>query len=307
MINNLLNRQQLAHNKELYERYGIKRSIFRPIGSHDFANTDQLAADKPWLDQENALDRLQTHPDFGGFSEEWQEQLRGFVKNGYMVLRNFYSPQEVDQLNTAVDQLLRDAQTGFNYTGRKIMDAHLQSELIDKQYFRNEALLRLLNFAMGRQVVPFQTINFLEGSEQKAHSDSIHMSTAPEGYLIAAWTALEDIHEGNGPLFYFPGSHRMPYVTCQDYASGNTRWLLGHESYKRYEDKIEAIVEEQKLSKEFFRGQKGDVFIWHANLLHGGAPIRQEGSTRKSMVAHYFCEDVICYHEISQRPALLKR
>jgi hypothetical protein len=23
------------------------------------------------------------------------------------------------------------------------------------------------------------------------------------------------------------------------------------------------------------------------------------------MVAHYFCEGVICYHEISQRPALL--
>jgi hypothetical protein len=34
-------------------------------------------------------------------------------------------------------------------------------------------------------------------------------------------------------------------------------------------------------------------------------PVKQEGSTRKSMVAHYFAEGVICYHEISQRPALV--
>ncbi|MEM9917512.1 MAG: phytanoyl-CoA dioxygenase family protein [Bacteroidota bacterium] len=305
VINNLLNRQKLQHNKELYKKYGLKRSIFGNIGSHDFKPSD-LSEEIPWLDRPNALERLTQHPDFEKLPTEWQGQLRQFIQEGYMVLKGFYSPEEVDRLNKEVDGLLQNDKAGFNYTGRKIMDAHLISSVVDQHYFRNQRLLRLLNFAMGRPVVPFQTINFVQGSEQKAHSDSIHMSTEPAGYLIAAWTALEDMHEGNGPLFYHPGSHRLPYVTCQDYASGNTRWQLGKESYKKYEDKIEAIVQQSAMPKKYFLGNKGDVFVWHANLLHGGSPISQEGSSRKSMVAHYFCEGVICYHEISQRPALLK-
>ena len=51
--------------------------------------------------------------------------------------------------------------------------------------------------------------------------------------------------------------------------------------------------------------KKGDVLVWHANLLHGGMPVVHPALTRKSMVAHYFAEGVICYHEISQRPAVM--
>ena len=30
------------------------------------------------------------------------------------------------------------------------------------------------------------------------------------------WVALEDIDEGSGPVFYLPGSHRLPYVMTED-------------------------------------------------------------------------------------------
>jgi len=222
-----------------------------------------------------------------------------------MVLKGFYTSDEIAELNAEVEGLRQKGDVDFNYTGKKIMESYKHSELIDQQYFKNTRLLDILNFVMGKKVVPFHTINFIQGSEQKAHSDSIHMTTEPEGYLIAAWTALENTHEKNGPLFYYPDSHTLPYITCQDYDSGNNRWLIGNNSYKKYEHKIAEIIDQKNLSKEYFFAEPGDVFIWHANLLHGGDPIKQEGLTRKSMVAHYFCEDVICYHEISQRPALI--
>ena len=50
---------------------------------------------------------------------------------------------------------------------------------------------------------------------------------------------------------------------------------------------------------------KGDVLVWHHNLLHGGSAIEREGATRRSMVAHYFGEGALCYHEITERPALI--
>ncbi|MEM1321041.1 MAG: phytanoyl-CoA dioxygenase family protein [Bacteroidota bacterium] len=303
MINNLFNQKKLQHNKALYKKYGIRKSIFGPIGSRDLKGKVQ---EQPWLDRPQGREALRAHPYFATLEEELQQQLLQFTDQGYMILRGFYSEEEVEQLNGTVDQLLEAQKANYNYTGRKIMDAFRASPLVDQQFFRNPRLLELLEFTMGRKIVPFQTINFTQGSEQRAHSDSIHMTTEPEGYLIASWTALEDIDENSGPLFYYPGSHQMPYVTCQDYQSGNTQWTIGDESYKRYEDKIEAILAEKTFEKQYFLAKKGDVLIWHANLLHGGSPIKDERTTRKSMVAHYFCEGVICYHEISQRPALLE-
>jgi hypothetical protein len=39
-----------------------------------------------------------------------------------------------------------------------------------------------------------------------------------------------------------------------------------------------------------FQARKGDVFIWNAQLLHGGSAIAQPGRTRRSVVFHYFSE-----------------
>lgn len=303
VINNLLNGKKLRHNKELYEKYGVQKSIYSPIGSKDFGYS--LAGQLPWLDTPGVTSSLAQNADFQSFDENVQEAILNFIEHGYLILRGFYTEEKADELNAEVDRLLSENKTDFNYTGRKVMDAYRFSPLIDKGFFKNEKLLQILDFLMGKKVVPFQTINFVVGSEQRAHSDSIHMSTQPPGYLIASWTALEDIHEGNGPLFYYPGSHRLPILTTQDYDSGNSRFFIGNESNKKYEDKIAEVIEENGFEKKHFLAKKGDVLVWHANLLHGGEAITQEGSTRRSMVSHYFCEEVICYHEMSQRPALL--
>ena len=302
VINNLLNSKQLQHNRALYKKYGIRKSIYSSIGSQDFPPLEDSI---PWLDQAEPLKRLQAHPRFNDFSIAIQEQLIHFVEEGYMILRGFFSPDQVAALNQDIEQLLVARNIDFNYTGRKIMESYKVSKVADEVFFRSEALLDIMNFIMGKPIIPFHTINFIEGSEQRAHSDSIHMATAPEGYLIAAWVALEEVSQRNGTLVFYPKSHRLPYVTTQDYPSGNTKWTIGKDSNKHYEDHIAALIEQYNLKPAYFMAGPGDVLIWHANLIHGGSPIKEPGSTRKSMVAHYFCEDVICYHEISQRPALM--
>lgn len=302
-INNLLNARRLKHNKALYKKLGLEKSIFGSISSSDF--DEQTVIPIPWLDRPDAKEKLVAHPTYQRFSDDIKEQLIHWVDNGYLILKGFYNDNEVDTLNAEVNRLLSDKNVDFNFTGRKVMDAHQVSSVVDG-YFRNAEVLKLLNFIMGKPVYPFQTINFVYGSEQRAHSDSIHMTSEPKGYLVATWTALEDCHEGNGPLFYYPGSHKLPYVMSDDYDAGHTKWKLGANSYKKYEDKIEELILKNKLKKQYFHAKKGDVLFWHANLLHGGSPITKEGCTRKSMVAHYFCEGVVCYHEISQRPALME-
>ncbi|MFB6306689.1 MAG: phytanoyl-CoA dioxygenase family protein, partial [Flavobacteriales bacterium] len=186
---------------------------------------------------------------------------------------------------------------------RKIMFA-----IKDSQKLKNLAnpvrLMNILEMLMGKELKLFQSINFLQGSEQRAHSDTIHMTTYPLGNLIAVWIALEDVDEENGTLHYYPGSHKLPYITNKDIGNEGTKWKLGDKPYSAYEDKIEEVIEENNLKKETLKAQKGDIFIWHANLLHGGEPHKDPSRTRKSMVLHYFSKDAICYHEITQRPTL---
>lgn len=303
VVNNLLHFKRLWSNRRLYRRYGLHKSVFSPIGSADFA---QHHPDIPWLDRPDAAERLEQHPGFQRFDPVVQAQIRQFLRDGYLILEQFFAAADTDALNAEVDRLLENHQTGFNYTGRKIFNLQEQSRLADERFFRHPQLIQLLSFLLGKPVIPFQSLSFIQGSEQRAHSDSIHMTTEPPGYLIATWTALEDCTEDAGPLFYYPGSHRLPYVMTPDYPSGNTRFTIGNYSNRRYEDKIEALIEQHGLRQQLFLARRGDLLIWHANLLHGGSAIARPGATRRSFVCHYYAQDVICYHEMSQRPAILK-
>ena len=305
VVNNLLNVGRLQHNRALYRRYGLRKSIFSPLGSRDFGA--QHHPDIPWLDRPGAREALEASAEFRQFDPVMQDKIRQFEREGYMVLENFFPESATAALDKEVADMLASGQAGYNYTGRKIFNLWETSRLADEQFFRNPDITRLLSFLLGKKVIPFQSMNFTLGSEQRAHSDSIHMTTEPPGYLIATWIALEDCAEGSGPLYYYPGSHRLPYVMTTDYDSGNTALTIGDNSNRRYEDKIEAIIREKGLEKRLFLARRGDVLIWHANLLHGGSPIATPGATRRSMVCHYYAEDVICYHEMSQRPALLRK
>lgn len=304
VINNLLNAGKLLRNRALYRHFGVSKSVFSPIGFSDFK--DNLHSDEaPWLDRPERLALLESNEAFSRFSPELQQEIRRFEREGYMILRQFFSPGDTDQLNNTVDGMLESGKAGYNFTGRKIFNLWETSELARDRFFRNPEMMKLLSFLLGRRVIPFQSLNFTRGSEQRAHSDAIHMTTQPQGFLIATWTALEDIDEGSGPLAYYPGSHRLPFVSTEDYQSGNGRFTIGSDSNRRYEDRIEEIIAEKGLEKRVFLAQKGDVLIWHSNLLHAGTRITREGATRRSMVCHYYAENAICYHEMSQRPAIL--
>lgn len=304
VINNWLNAKQLRPNRDLYRRFGLRKNVLSPVGSKDFGGKHH--PDIPWLDQPGALEKLVQDATFQSFDATTQTKIQQFVTDGYMVLEAYFPEDATSALNAEVDHLLDSGKTSFNYTGRKIFNLPEQSE-IARHFYRHPQLLELLSFILGKPALPFQSMNFSLGSEQRAHSDSIHMMTEPPGYLIATWIALEDCSEENGPLFYYPGSHRLPIVTTEHYDSGNTYFTIGEDSNRRYEDKMSEVIAEKGLQKQLFLAKRGDVLIWHANLLHGGSPITRPGATRKSMVCHYFAEGVFCYHEMSQRPALIDR
>jgi ectoine hydroxylase len=301
MLYNFFHQKQLQHNKALYRQFNIKKPLYWNVSSVDFASLPQQ---KPWLDEPGAKERLLQDADYRQLPCDVQEKLLQWIDQGFMVWENFMPAEEAEAINTEVDSLL-DSRKIQPLANGKIMFAFKQSALINNMV-RDERLLQLLQFIFGQPVIPFQTINFLKGSQQRAHSDSIHMTTYPLGYLAAAWVALEDIDDQNGSLFYYPGSHQLPYILSPDFDHHDNSLQLDPQTHQHYEEKVAEVIAEASLLKKNFYARKGDLFLWHANLIHGGNRIEDATRTRKSMVVHYFAQNVVKYHEISQRPALIQ-
>lgn len=218
-----------------------------------------------------------------------------------MILKNYYSDAEVAKFNQEVADLIKTKKAKWRYN--RILFANKVSPLIQNAG-TDKKLTGILGLLLGRKVSLFQSLNFIKGSQQKSHSDFIHMTTFPTGNLIAVWIALEDTTLENGSLHYYPNSHKLPFVLNKDFNNVGTKYSLGNKTYTDYEAKIEDIIKTNNLKKEVFLAKKGDLLIWHANLLHGGEPVVNKDASRKSMVFHYYANDVICYHEITQRPTL---
>jgi ectoine hydroxylase len=289
---NLFNRKKLRHAEAMYKKYGIQRSVLLPISSQTLPKTTSEA---PWLDAPDAVQKMQASATFQGFDAVKQEALLRWPTDGYVVLRGLFSREEVTAINAEMDRLITDKVVDFNFTGRKVMFAFHHSELLRKAV-HDRRILDVMDFLLGKRMKVFQSINFLTGSEQAAHSDSIHMTTHPLGYMTAAWIALED----------HVGSHKLPYLLNGSYDHGGNQFIIGEDAYARYEEAVDKSIAEGHFEHREFHAQPGDVLFWHANLLHGGKKMSVPSASRKSMVIHCFADDVLCYHELTQRVAMME-
>lgn len=176
---------------------------------------------------------------------------------------------------------------------RRIQDAWRVDEDV-RSIAANAAVLDLLGKLYGRRAFPFQTLNFPVGTQQDAHSDSVHFSSLPERFMCGVWLAMEDIGPDAGPLLYYPGSHRWPIMTNA---------LIGRRGFGSALDSAQdpygpawsALCEAYDVQPETFLARKGQALIWCANLLHGGSPQNDLRQTRWSQVTHYYFDDCIYY------------
>ncbi len=171
----------------------------------------------------------------------------------------------------------------------RLQDAWLHQGLDHvRQLACHPEILATLRVLYGRDPFPFQTLNFPNGTAQHFHSDAVHFHSLPHGFMCGIWVALEDIHPDAGPLLYFPGSHREPYLSARDLDLKQAD-LIHHTAPQRlFEPHWRELVDRKGYRADAFLAQKGEVLIWHANLLHGGSPVRNRTLSRWSQVSHYY-------------------
>ncbi|PWJ60463.1 phytanoyl-CoA dioxygenase PhyH [Dyadobacter jejuensis] len=233
--------------------------------------------------------------------DKTREMIRFYSENGYLII----DPElDVDLLDRAVEEL---KPIFASRNTNRIQDAWKDYDAV-KKIATAPRVLEILSLLYQRRPIPFQTLNFSTGSQQRTHSDSIHFNSVPERFLAGVWVALEDVHDGNGPLHYYPGSHRLPFydlsiLGLKGSTSVSIEDMLAN-YYHKYEDFIEQLVAQKHLNKKILNIKKGQALIWSANLLHGGEPISMEGSTRFTQVNHFYFENCAYYRPMKTDMAL---
>lgn len=268
-----------------------------------------------WIDEPNALLQIAAREASGELTSEDAQICRQFAIEGYYVAKGLIDGDLIDSVWSAYEEAIRAGMItvepfshgeGDPYPGRRL-DPHLEVPRIrDLQW--HPAILRITDLLFGRKTLPFQTILGHKGSAQPAHSDAIHMTTYPLGFLIANWIAFEDVHPDSGPIFYYPRSHRvLPYLLSGDVGIPPKAFKKGQSVYQVYERVLQTYIDAYELKAETFLPQKGDVLFWHSNLIHGGELRKDLSRSRKALVCHYFAERAVTYHDLSGNLSRLHR
>lgn len=158
----------------------------------------------------------------------------------------------------------------------RLLDLHATSSATRDAIFA-ERIERLLRVIFQRDPLAFQTLQFRYGSQQGMHRDPAYVVVSSPTELVASWIALEDIVEGSGELTYFRKSHRLSEL--ED--------IQNHHGHLKLQSYIGPRMKNLKLEQSAFIAKKGDVLLWHADLVHGGGAVTDTSLTRKSLVTHY--------------------
>jgi hypothetical protein len=249
------------------------------------------------------------------------DQVSSFFENGYLVLPKLFTDHEVAAVTTAVDRAWAD-RTIYNnltisaFTGTpKYVETYVRNVNPSARQFRHklnhlylydprvldllyqDKLHGVLAELLDGTPLLFNGLNMEHGTEQRMHIDTFYMPPRTFGKMVATWLALEDIHPDSGPLSYYPKSNQIP---AYKFSHGHI-WALQDEmpAFDAYYD---PELANRQLKREEFYPKKGDVFIWHAQLYHGGGKINNGALTRRSMVNHFWTYEDYRNDAIEVRP-----
>jgi len=236
-----------------------------------------------------------------------REQSDFFHTNGYLVVENALSPQEIEQLRRETVRTCR-GELGPVKGLPPFSPAESDDDVIQKtlcihfphklsplilDFMAHPVIVDVLTGVIGPNVKCMQSMLFIKSAGkpgQAWHQDEDFIPTRDRS-LTAAWIALDDATTENGCLWVIPGSHR-PGVLWPLQAQENRDFDCSDESYGYpYSDEDAVPVEVKAGSIVFFNGY----------LLHRSLPNRAKQGYRRALVNHYMsAESLLPWHPPSE-------
>jgi ectoine hydroxylase len=211
------------------------------------------------------------------------EQAENYDRDGYLVLENLFSSEELALLQQEAGRLLGDpadldpdtviTEPGGNEI-RSIFEIHAQSRMLHR-LASDARLADVARFLLGDQVYLHQSrLNYKPGFQGKEfywHSDfeTWHVEDGmPRMRALSMSVLLADNSPHNGPLMLIPGSHHT-YLTCVgETPEDHYRMSLKKQEYGvPDEDSMTELAHQHGIVAP--TGPAGSVILFDCNVMHG--------------------------------------
>lgn len=217
-----------------------------------------------------------------------QEQKDFYATQGYLMVENVVTPEELARLRAITHALLDESRMVSASDDRFDLDAGhgpdsprlTRIKLPHRQHpffwdlLRNSGITRVLNDLLGPDTTLLTSkLNTKAPGGGRAvewHQDwAFYPHTNDD--LLAFGLMLEDVDEANGPLMVIPGTHRGPVLS--HHANGVFAGAIDPDDPLFQPDKAVTLT-----------GKAGSMTVHHARILHGSAP---NMSDRNRMILFY--------------------
>lgn len=217
--------------------------------------------------------------------------VEGLRSDGYTVLRGVHDDERLAPLRDLTDRIAAYADLDLHdpFSAYYLEHRNDQGTLYDlyqrhpefRPLAESADVLRVLEQVVGRDIFMYEN-SLVAKPKGRAnavpwHQDFISRSDEPQKYI--SWTALDDVHTGNGAMSAIPGSHRNGYL----------EWfrVRGETHHDRLVDgqvdPDEAVVLEMRA---------GDVLVFDARLVHGSPECHSDEPRRGYRVSFQGFETV---------------
>lgn len=210
-----------------------------------------------------------------------------FATQGYCVVRELFSPQEVAQYIEHYMHLRKNGSYPGDLSG---VNAHSNDPLkayprmihmhrwddISLKWMTDPRLDACMSALLGRSPFAVQTMLYFKppgARGQALHQDNFYLRAQP-GTCIAAWMALDDCDEANGCLQFVPRSHDWPLL-CSEKADTSISFT----------DVTVALPDNAEVLPMPMRA--GDVVFFNGQIVHGSFPNTTSNRFRRSLIGHY--------------------
>jgi len=215
------------------------------------------------------------------------EQIAAFHRDGFLVLPNWFSPEEVDLLRTETYHEFGNEQPG------RILEKNGAVRTVFAAHKTNDTFARLTR--VGKMAVPAAQllgdevyvhqfkINAklaLDGEQWEWHQDYLYWlkeDSMPTPNVLSAVVFLNEVDDFNGPLLLIPGSQKMGTIDLDvekkyselDAAESWKPTLTADLKYKISKRTLVKALEHSRIVAA--KGAPGFVVFFHGNTLHGSS------------------------------------
>lgn len=214
-----------------------------------------------------------------------------FEENGYVFIKDFLTPEEVEAIKQNFNRVIRDVVPGMPServffedkddasTLKQVMDLHVHDPFFKKVLndgkFRELAEFLLQDEVIGKNLEYFNKPPLI-GKPTPPHQDGYYFMLNPS-VAVTMWMALEPANEENGCVKYISGSH------LKGMRSHGRTQTLG------FSQGITDFGTPEDLTHEVsFPAQPGDLLVHHSLTIHHAGGNTSRTRSRKALGLIYF-------------------